>query len=296
MTEPKKQTCVIIINYNHSQLTLDAIASLGHTADIVVIDNSTDNDARLELTAGAQSSHFKILPNTDNIGYAKGVNLGLHYAIEHNYRFMFILNPDTLCSETLIPSLEDVCDNNPKINVLSPLILTPSGRILFAGTTLNMYFGRAEHRYYGKSPKEAGLKELFTSPTLTGSAIFVRREAVEIAGFMPEEYFLYYEDADWTLRMQRMKFKLYVDPSITMIHDASTSGTAGRIQQYYMYRNRIYFVKKYGNFAQRHFIWVGGVLDAIYTIKPYNPYRTKLFIVALKGVADAARNKTGRGH
>ena len=290
----KPKTCAIIVNFNHSDLTIKAIDSLAGSCDVVVIDNSTDLEAQAQIQVAAKELRVELINRPTNPGYSVSVNAGLDYALGEQYEYLFILNPDTIASPALIDRLERDCEENPDIKVISPVILYPDRKIWFAGTTLNLYFGRAEHKLHKHSLSQLPEQHLFTSPTLTGCAIFLRREAALKVGPMPAEYFLYYEDADWTLHLSRLGYNLYVDSDAYLIHHVSASGTGGLAQQYYMYRNRIIFVRKYGNWAQRTFIWLGGILDMLYTLKPVSPHRFKLLLVALSGEIDAARHKTGK--
>jgi GT2 family glycosyltransferase len=85
-----------------------------------------------------------------------------------------------------------------------------------------------------------------------GSAMLVRSTVFERAGFMDERYFLYFEEADWCIAVQKSGYKIIAVPQACVQHRTSaTLGQYSAATDYYMARNRIHFIKRHWRGAQR---------------------------------------------
>lgn len=75
--------------------------------------------------------------------------------------------------------------------------------------------------------------------------MMVKREVIEKAGSMPECYFLYYEELDWSMRIRHAGYDIWYDPSCTIYHKESrTTGQSSPLRTYYMTRNRFLFARR----------------------------------------------------
>ena len=75
--------------------------------------------------------------------------------------------------------------------------------------------------------------------------MLIKREAIEKVGLMPEEYFLYYEEIDWSMMFTRAGYEIWYDPACTIYHKESQStGQDSPLRTYYITRNRLLLVKR----------------------------------------------------
>jgi len=125
----------IILNYNTFQETKDCVLSIESKVDtqnykIVIVDNlSTDDSADKIEKFIEQKNNMILIRNTENLGFAKGNNVGIEYA-KRNYKpqFIVVLNSDTeLIQNDLVEKLDNEYRNS-EFALLGPLILTADGR------------------------------------------------------------------------------------------------------------------------------------------------------------------------
>lgn len=125
----------IILNYNTFQETKDCVLSIEAKVDtqnykIVIVDNlSTDDSADKIEKFIEQKNNMILIRNTENLGFAKGNNVGIEYA-KRNYKpqFIVVLNSDTeLIQNDLVEKLDNEYRNS-EFALLGPLILTADGR------------------------------------------------------------------------------------------------------------------------------------------------------------------------
>ncbi|MCE5177953.1 MAG: glycosyltransferase family 2 protein [Porphyromonadaceae bacterium] len=244
--EKNPELSVITVNYNGKEATLKLIESLrNHLSipyELIVVDNGSVEDEAADL----QTSYpfIKTIRSARNLGFAGGNNLGVRQA---SGSYLFFLNNDTFVRDDSISRLIDMMRQNPLLGGLSPKILFADmkGGIQFAGyTPLSRVTLR--NRLIGyREPDEGQYDQCRPTPYLHGAAMLIRREAIERAGMMPEMYFLYYEELDWSLQIRRQGYELEYHPSAAIYHsESSSTGQNSPMKAYYLTRNRLLFARR----------------------------------------------------
>ena len=83
------------------------------------------------------------------------------------------------------------------------------------------------------------------TPYAHGAAMMVKREVVDKVGMMPECFFLYYEELDWSMMITRAGYEIWYEPACTIFHKESQStGQNSPLRTYYITRNRLLIVKR----------------------------------------------------
>ncbi|MCE5205385.1 MAG: glycosyltransferase family 2 protein [Porphyromonadaceae bacterium] len=257
--ERKPELSVITVNYNGKEDTRKLIESLrDHLSipyELIVVDNGSVENEAVDL----QNNYpfIKTIRSEQNLGFAGGNNLGIRQA---SGNYLFFLNNDTCVKDDSISQLLETMKQKPGLGGVSPKILfaDKDGGIQFAGyTPLRRITLR--NRLIGYREKDAGQYDTFCStPYLHGAAMLVRREAIEKAGLMPEIYFLYYEELDWSLQIRRCGYELGYYPSAVVYHrESSSTGQDSPLKAYYMARNRLLF-------ARRNLTGIDRILSVMY--------------------------------
>ena len=75
--------------------------------------------------------------------------------------------------------------------------------------------------------------------------MMVCRKALERVGLMPECYFLYYEELDWSVMFRKAGYEIWYEPTCTIYHkESQATGTDSPLKTYYITRNRLLFAKR----------------------------------------------------
>jgi GT2 family glycosyltransferase len=83
------------------------------------------------------------------------------------------------------------------------------------------------------------------TPYAHGAAMMLKREVIDKVGLMPECYFLYYEELDWSMIINRAGYEIWYEPASTIYHKESQStGQNSPLRTYYITRNRLLLVKR----------------------------------------------------
>lgn len=253
--QPKSvDVSVITVNYNGYEDTCEMIESLReliHSVayEIIVIDNASKVDEAALLRKKYPFIHT--VRSTRNRGFAGGNNLGASIA---NGKYLFFLNNDTFVKEDNFYDLIQRMESDETIGGISPMLMYADDdrMIQYAGftplsrfTLRNRGIGSGEYlneRYL--SPKEV--------PYMHGAAMFVRSDVYREVGQMPEMYFLYYEELDWSLSIRNHGYKLWYDPCCRIFHKESRStGFDSPLKVFYLTRNRFLFAFRNRTFVER---------------------------------------------
>ena len=128
-----------------------------------------------------------------------------------------------------------------------------------------------------------------STPYAHGAAMMVKREVIEKAGLMPECYFLYYEELDWSMMIRRSGYDIWYEPAMTIYHkESQTTGQQSPLRTYYITRNRLLFVKRNNPSATRYlsYIYLIGLVACRDILKYMFQRRIDLTRATLKGIYD----------
>jgi len=246
------EVSIITINYNGLKDTcelLDTLPLEDKSIEAIVVDNASKEDEASQIEQ--RYSQVKVIRSNENLGFAGGNNLGIQAA---QGKYIFFLNNDTLLRSKkedvrgkMFQPLIDRLESSPKIGMVSPKIKFSWGDnlIQYAGyTPLSSITMR--NRSIGFSETDNGQYDTpHPTPYAHGAAMMVKREVVDKAGQMPECYFLYYEELDWSMMIRRAGYDIWYEPACTIFHKESQStGQNSPLRTYYITRNRLVFARR----------------------------------------------------
>ena len=246
------EVSIITINYNGLKDTcelLDTLPLEDKSIEAIVVDNASKEDEASQIEQ--RYSQVKVIRSNENLGFAGGNNLGIQAA---QGKYLFFLNNDTLLRSKkedvrgkMFQPLIDRLESSPKIGMVSPKIKFSWGDnlIQYAGyTPLSSITMR--NRSIGFSETDNGQYDTpHPTPYAHGAAMMVKREVVDKAGQMPECYFLYYEELDWSMMIRRAGYDIWYEPACTIFHKESQStGQNSPLRTYYITRNRLVFARR----------------------------------------------------
>lgn len=287
------EVSIITVNYNGYKDTCELIDSIpfNENMEVIVVDNaSCQDDASL---IAKQYPHVKTIRSERNLGFAGGNNLGIKAA---KGKYIFLINNDTYFKEFNIQSLIDKLESSPNIGIVCPKIRFAWGKcpIQFAGyTTLSKITVRNQAIGYGEEDK-GQYNTARPTPYAHGAAMLIKREAIAKVGLMPECYFLYYEELDWSMMFTRAGYTLWYDPSCTVYHKESQStGQDSPLRTYYMTRNRLLLVKRNWQGFSKYlsYIYIIGIVAPRDALRSICTRRFDLLKATLKGVSDFLNSK-----
>lgn len=239
---------VIVVNWNLHQDTLVCVESLiaaGIPVErIIVVDNgSTDGSARVLRDRFGAS--LPLIESRENLGFARGNNLGLGYALDHGAHWILLLNNDTHVAATFLSELTRAVQSGEQFAIYSPLILyhDSPNRIWYLGDRLvpGLLFTYSLYRHQNDRPEWPALLPV---DFVTGCSMLVKRQVFENVGLFDPTLFMYGEDVDFCWRARQAGFRLAAVPRAKMWHKVSTSSNRDRpMSRYQRMRNQNRFYR-----------------------------------------------------
>ena len=231
---------VVIVGYHSRDLVLACLNSLSAAADgavlsVTVVDNGS-NDGTVEAVQ-ARGDGTRVIDMGANTGFAVANNAGM---ARGTGRYVLVLNPDTVVGTGALRTLVEFADRHRGAGVVAPRLLNADGTPQLTArafpTAAAGLFGRRSlltrwfprnrwSRKFLAEREQIDDGQPFQVDWVSGAAMLVPRTVhSETAGF-DENFFLFWEDADWCRRIKDAGFSVWCVPAATIVHDEG--GTRG---------------------------------------------------------------------
>lgn len=232
----KPELSIVIVNYNTAKLVLDCITSIEKSKpktsyEVMVVDNGSKDVNTFSLPP----KNFRLIVNSENLGFAKANNQGIRDA---RGELILLLNSDTLVKKGTIDNLLEFAKRTPKVGVVGSKLLNKDGSLQPSVFRFPTILNAVRQYWFGKKglfdkylPKG---KRAVRVDAVVGAAFLITPKALKDVGLFDERYFMYFEDIDYCRRVKRAGLKVFYLPSSAVIHYHGVSGTsiAPRVQQW----------------------------------------------------------------
>lgn len=254
-----KLVSIITVNFNQNHVTEELLASIALTntypsIEIIVVDNASTMNSVPEWII--KYPDVKFIRSEKNLGFAGGNNVGIKAAKGDLY---FLVNNDTEFTSGLVATMVETLESNSRIGMASPKIryFDQPEMLQYMGFTPMNYL-TARNACIGQFETDNGQYDHLTGPTgyAHGAAMMLKKECVEKAGLMAENFFLYYEEMDWCDAIKRAGYEIWLVANALIYHKESVSvGRISALKEYFMNRNRILFVRRNAPLPARLFFY-----------------------------------------
>ena len=284
---------IITINYNGLNVTCELIESIpfNDEMEVIVVDNASKQDEASIISE--RYPQVKVIRSSKNLGFAGGNNLGIK---EAKGKYLLLINNDTYFKDYNIESLIKRLEFSNNIGIVCPKLRFAWGNnpIQFAGyTSLSNITVRNQAIGFGEED-QGQYDTAHPSPYAHGAAMLIKREAINKVGLMPECFFLYYEEIDWSMMFTRAGYEIWYDPACTVYHkESQTTGQNSPFRTYYITRNRLLLVKRNYKGINKYlsYIYLIGIVAIRDIIKYTLSRQAKLRKAVLKGLWDFTNSK-----
>lgn len=245
-----RRLAIVILTWNGVDDTLDCLASLreavGDGDRVIVVDNGSGDGTQEAL---AEHDWIDFVQNGANLGFAGGNNVGLGRALDEGYRWVLMLNNDTVVPPGALDALLGAAEDLPDAGVLQPLLVSHGDpeRLDTMGLRPCRTFGAAD---VGMGARAAGSRETVEIFGACGAAMLFRAAALRRCGLLDEDLFVLAEDLDLDFRLRAEGFPAYLVRSATILHKRGISGrrpsgAAARRRKFWLQRNTVALALRY---------------------------------------------------
>ncbi len=299
---------IIVLNWNGWRDTISCLRSLAVVTaprfNIFVVENGSTDDSKgqLESFIASYTSHpIALLCNEKNLGFAGGNNVAIQRAMNEGAEWIMLLNNDTVVAENFLEILYVTAQTQKNVAFANPLIYSgepPSKKIWFAGGKLSPLTLKGTHVQYGAVDVPDGVgNDPYPGDYATGCCLLAKTESIRRIGLLPEEYFLYYEDAEWSLRARKIGYSCIVVPRSVIWHKGAASSAEGS-ETYIRYhvRNGLLFALHNGSVLQKIIVLSLSIVRLAWHMMKYVflPRRRSWAGATIRGIWDAWHQRYGK--
>jgi GT2 family glycosyltransferase len=258
---------IVIVNWNsgnylqkciHSVITNNNENLIG---SIYIIDNNSSDSSLNSLPV---IDKIKIVRNSENIGFSRACNQGFKLCTS---AYVLLLNPDTQLLDSTLKDCISFMDQNIGIDILGCQLLHENGEISYSCSRFPTP--------YGIFKDATGLSTIFPSlfkpgiimsewdhkesryvDQVMGAFMFMHTSLFTRIGYFDERFFVYYEEIDFSKRLNMQGGKSFFNAVIKAIH--AGKGTTANVLGYRLFlnlRSRLQYAKKYFGFWGYCLVW-----------------------------------------
>jgi GT2 family glycosyltransferase len=257
--DPEPSVCIVIVHFNSRpelQACLQSCQGIKYgNYEIILVENGSRIPLDLDEMKGLCGQVRKILKIPVNIGYPRAANVGLREALADRPEYVLLLNDDTKVSPDFLRELVNVGETIQDAGGLGPAIYDSEvplkvwdsgGRIDLA--TCRLHLSDVQQVVQGEGRRPVVFE------FLTGCCLLVKKRVLETIGLFDERFYLYWEDADFMVRMNQAGFKNVLVPSANIWHKGSVSvgGHRSPFQTYHVVRSQLLFARLHAPQALSH--------------------------------------------
>lgn len=257
----KKTSAVLLLHFRDNEYTLPCLDSLVEAYKVkpfetyIISIQTKDNDSIKN-----HPLHPIVIETERNDGFAWANNELMKAAFRDGYENAILLNNDTTVKPDFLAPLEEKLKDE-QVGIVTPKIYFYPGNefhhddykdnergkvIWYMGGIFDWANVYASH--IGIDEVDHGqFNKVVDTEFASGCCVAITKKTVDDVGFMNEKYFLYYEDADWSLAVRNKGYRIVIEPKSIIWHKngGSTGGPLSALGQYYQTRNRFYFGMKF---------------------------------------------------
>ena len=251
-TQKFPKVTIIILHVKDILCIVDCVSSLNKITyqnyNVIVVHNGPESIALKNAIFPISQHITKVINTNENLGFARGNNIGIKEALKDGAEYVLLLNDDTEVSPDFLTKLIEVAEMQQDAGMLGPKILLydPPQSIWFAGARFDQKACEIVTSGFDQTDKceDTGFVE---SDYVTGCALLIKKATLEKIGLLDERFFLYWEDVDWGLRCMKAGYKNLIVTYSHIWHKASatTGGMNSLPRVYHKARSRLLMAKIY---------------------------------------------------
>lgn len=213
----------IIVTYKGKQWYDRCFTSLRESTypiTTIVVDNASD-DGTVEFIR-ENYPEIILIESKENLGFGKGNNLAMRYALDHDCDYVFLLNQDTWIKPDTLSIMLPVAEKHQECGIFSPMHIRADEKSLY----IEIEDGSADHANELLSDCYfQSLKDIYHFKYINAAAWLIPRQTLEIIGGFDPMFFLYGEDDNYLQRLEYHGMKVGLIPRAQIFHDHQKCNT-----------------------------------------------------------------------
>lgn len=182
--------------------------------------------------------HVTLLPQQKNLGFSGGNNVGINWAAANGFEYIYLHNNDGFMASGCLEPLVNALSSDPSIGLAQSLVLLypETNLVNTAGNALNFLFvGYCNN--FRKPLAGLQLPSIIETGYASGAAVMLRTSLIREYGLWDEDFWMYHEDVEYTLRLKSVGYRPVVVRDSIFYHKYNFGRNKEKF--YYIERNRL---------------------------------------------------------
>lgn len=246
-----KKIGIVVCNYNKRDYVMDCVESLlaqtFSDRDIYVVDNASTDDSVMSLQE-EYGERIAILQNAENEGGAGGFDCGIEYCMAAGYKFVLLVDNDTCFAPDALEIMDRYLEDHENVGMCGACILQMENPEYIQEVGSMIDYKRHElSPNYRNCKLTNEIPEEIDCDCLAACALLVKREVIKKIGIMRRDYFVYWDDIEWSRRCTDAGYSLVALRDAHIWHNwgANTVTKFNAFTEYYGRRNKLRFFATY---------------------------------------------------
>lgn len=241
----------VVVTYNRLSLLKECLSALSEqTYDInkiIIVNNCSTDGTRGYLDQFINNPKYKILNLDQNIGGAGGFSIGLKSSVNDGADYTWIMDDDTIAKKDSLQNLIDVVNNEENVGLVCSKVVWNDNSIHLMNKP-----GVIEKTKMLYTPKN---NSYYKCSYCSFVSVIINSAAVKKVGLPIKEFFIWYDDVEYTTRIHRNGYNCFYYPSSVVVHktainySSSIENAPKEVAErfYYHARNRCYMKRQRKN-------------------------------------------------
>lgn len=253
---------IILVIYNNKRYIKQCLDSLYNQTynniEIIAVNNATRDGGAAFIKENYKD--VDVIDLQSNLGFAAASNIGIEQALNEKAKYCMLLNVDTVAEPNLLENLMRYADSN---TVLTPYIYYSKDKkykkynketcgTWYAGGGFDIKTGNVVQNLYDECCDNCAHEVDFIS----GCCMLIPEDVIKRVGVLQEKYFMYFEDAEYCMRLKNKGIIQKYIPNAALWH----AETGSQVQNssinhdYYCMRNKLYFMEEFPEIYGDYFL------------------------------------------
>ena len=210
---------VIIVTYNAmqwAQRCFDSLNTSSIVPDVFVVDNGSTDGTQTFIQENYPKTIFQ--QSEENLGFGTANNIGLKYALDNNYDYVYLLNQDAWVMTDTFEKLIKISIENPDFGLISPMQMNADLYHIDKNFCKGLF--DYQNKEFINELYNGNLKEIYeTTPFIMAAHWFLTKDCIKKVGGFSPTFPHYGEDCNYINRVVYHGFKTGVAPLLKVVHD-----------------------------------------------------------------------------
>lgn len=205
------QVTIVSVTYNRCDDLIRLLHQLEkleyppHCTHVIVVDNGSTDDTVDRV--GREFPNVQLVEARENLGVSAGFNRGMREALgkDSKSKYIWLLDSDAEIEPTTLARLVEAMESESDLGVVGSVVHDPRQRERAVTSGLTVEWNRGELRFV---PSQARASELVDVDLIPACSLLTRSEICRALGLWDEQYWLYWGDTDWCVRVKQAGWRV----------------------------------------------------------------------------------------